>query len=167
MLCGSAFKNKGVQPLLDAVVDLLPSPMDIPPVQGWTPDRSAVQTRKAEDKEPFSALVFKIMTDPFVGQLAFFRVYSGSLNTGSYVYNSTKQARERLLDHVLGVGDTPEHAVGNVQHVLPVVPPRLGKALVLRWRRLHHAISCLEATSSRRSSSPERDMSRIGARPRR
>src|SRR3989449_6665092 len=96
VLCGSAFKNKGVQPLLDAVVGYLPSPADIPPVQGLTPDRSAVQTRKANDKEAFSALVFKIMTDPFVGQLSFFRVYSGSLNTGSYVYNSTKQTRERI-----------------------------------------------------------------------
>src|SRR5690242_16535581 len=96
VLCGSSFKNKGVQPLLDAVVGYLPSPIDIPAVQGWTPDRSAVQTRKADDKEPFSALVFKIMTDPFVGQLAFFRVYSGHLNTGSYVYNSTKQTRERI-----------------------------------------------------------------------
>jgi elongation factor G len=96
VLCGSAFKNKGVQPLLDAVVNFLPSPVDIPPVQGWTTDRSAHETRKAEDKEPFSALVFKIMTDPFVGQLAFFRVYSGRLDTGSYVFNSTKQARERV-----------------------------------------------------------------------
>src|SRR6185369_8504362 len=91
VFCGSAFKNKGVQPLLDAVVQYLPSPVDIPPVQGLTPDRSAGLTRKADDKEPFSALVFKIMTDPFVGQLAFFRVYSGRLDTGSYVYNSTKQ----------------------------------------------------------------------------
>jgi elongation factor G len=96
VLCGSAFKNKGVQPLLDAVVNFLPSPVDIPPVQGWTTDRSAVLTRKADDKEPFSALVFKIMTDPFVGQLAFFRVYSGKLDTGSHVYNTTKQARERI-----------------------------------------------------------------------
>jgi elongation factor G len=96
VLCGSAFKNKGVQQLLDAVVDYLPSPLDIPPVQGWKTDRSAEERRKADDKEPFSALVFKIMTDPFVGQLAFFRVYSGKLDTGSYVYNSTKQARERV-----------------------------------------------------------------------
>jgi elongation factor G len=96
VLCGSAFKNKGVQQLLDAVVDYLPSPVDIPPIQGWTPDRSAVQVRNASDKEPFSALVFKIMTDSFVGQLAFFRVYSGSLNSGSYVFNSTKQTRERV-----------------------------------------------------------------------
>jgi elongation factor G len=96
VLCGSAFKNKGVQQLLDAVVAYLPSPADIPPVQGLTTDRERAETRKAEDKEPFSALVFKIMTDPFVGQLAFFRVYSGSLLSGSYVYNSTKQARERI-----------------------------------------------------------------------
>src|SRR5256886_12665369 len=74
VLCGSAFKNKGVQPLLDAVVGYLPSPVDIPPVQGLTTDRSKPEVRKADDKEPFSALVFKIMTDSFVGQLAFFRV---------------------------------------------------------------------------------------------
>jgi len=96
VLCGAAFKNKGVQQLLDAVVNYLPSPVDIPPVQGLTTDRSASETRSANDKEPFSGLVFKIMTDPFVGQLAFFRVYSGSLNSGSYVFNSTKQTRERV-----------------------------------------------------------------------
>jgi elongation factor G len=96
VLCGSAFKNKGVQQLLDAVVDYLPSPIDIPPVQGLTTGRERTEIRKADDKEPFSALVFKIMTDPFVGQLAFFRVYSGSLNSGSYVFNSTKQTRERI-----------------------------------------------------------------------
>ncbi len=96
VLCGSSFKNKGVQPLLDAVVNFLPSPLDIPPVEGMTSDRSAIEVRKVDDKEPFSALVFKIMTDPFVGQLAFFRVYSGSLSTGSYVFNSTKQVRERI-----------------------------------------------------------------------
>src|SRR5439155_25214686 len=96
VLCGAAFKNKGVQQLLDAVVNYLPSPLDIPPIQGLTPDRSAVEVRSPSDKEPFSALVFKIMTDPFVGQLAFFRVYSGSLNSGSYVFNSTKQSRERV-----------------------------------------------------------------------
>jgi elongation factor G len=96
VLCGSAFKNKGVQQLLDAVVNYLPSPLDIPPIQGLTPDRSAAEVRSASDKEPFSGLVFKIMTDSFVGQLAFFRVYSGSLNSGSYVFNSTKQSRERV-----------------------------------------------------------------------
>ena len=96
VLCGSAFKNKGVQQLLDAVVDYLPSPLDIPPIEGLTTDREKTAVRHANDKEPFSALVFKIMTDPFVGQLAFFRVYSGSLLSGSYVYNSTKQTRERI-----------------------------------------------------------------------
>ena len=96
VLCGSAFKNKGVQQLLDAVVNYLPSPLDIPPIEGLTTDKSATEVRHANDKEPFSGLVFKIMTDPFVGQLAFFRVYSGSLNSGSYVFNSTKQSRERV-----------------------------------------------------------------------
>jgi elongation factor G len=96
VFCGSAFKNKGVQPLLDAVVNFLPSPIDIPPVEGFTPDRTSAQSRRADDKEPFSALVFKIMTDPFVGQLAFFRVYSGRLISGAYVHNSTKQRRERI-----------------------------------------------------------------------
>jgi elongation factor G len=96
VLCGSAFKNKGVQQLLDAVVAYLPSPVDIPPIEGLSADRTHPEIRKAEDSEPFSALIFKIMTDPFVGQLAFFRVYSGSMNAGAYVYNSTKQRRERV-----------------------------------------------------------------------
>lgn len=95
VICGSAFKNKGVQPLLDAVVDFLPSPVDIPPVQGTTPDGKQVE-RRASDDEPFSALVFKIMSDPFVGHLAFFRVYSGSLQAGAQVLNATKQKKERL-----------------------------------------------------------------------
>ena len=96
VLCGSSFKNKGVQPLLDAVVDYLPSPLDIPPMTGFTPDRSLQLVRKPDDAEPFSALVFKIMNDPFVGQLAFFRVYSGHLDSGSYVYNTVKETRERV-----------------------------------------------------------------------
>ncbi|HEX4996946.1 MAG TPA: elongation factor G [Terriglobia bacterium] len=96
VLCGSAFKNKGVQTLLDAVVAYLPSPVDIPAVEGLTVDKSATETRPADDKAPFSGLVFKIMTDPFVGQLAFFRVYSGSLSAGAYVFNTTKQRRERV-----------------------------------------------------------------------
>jgi elongation factor G len=98
VLCGSAFKNKGVQPLLDAVVDYLPSPVDIPAITGIDP-RKAEETlveRPAKDDAPFAALVFKIMTDPFVGQLAFIRVYSGVLNAGSTVYNSTKQRNERI-----------------------------------------------------------------------
>jgi elongation factor G len=96
VICGSAFKNKGVQQLLDSVVNYLPSPLDIPSIEGTNPNNSNAETRKADDKEPFAGLVFKIMTDPFVGQLAFFRVYSGSLNSGAYVYNSTKQRRERI-----------------------------------------------------------------------
>jgi elongation factor G len=96
VFCGSAFKNKGVQPLLDGVVDYLPSPADLPPVVGTTQDGSQEIERKAADEEPFSGLVFKIMTDPFVGQLAFFRVYSGMLKSGSYVFNSTKNSRERV-----------------------------------------------------------------------
>ena len=95
-LCGSAFKNKGVQPLLDAIVNYLPSPLDIPPVEGNDPKTQTRVTRKAEDKEPFSALIFKIMTDPFVGHLAFLRVYSGSLKSGSTVFNSVKERQERI-----------------------------------------------------------------------
>ncbi len=93
--CGSSYRNKGVQPLLDAIVDFLPSPLDIPPITGKNP-RGEDEVRKAGDDEPFSALAFKIMADPFVGKLAFIRVYSGTLKTGSYTYNSTKDKRERI-----------------------------------------------------------------------
>ena len=99
VICGTAFKNKGVQPMLDAVVDYLPSPLDIPSVSGTDPDAKEEGTlieRSADDKEPFSALAFKIMTDPFVGQLTFFRVYSGTLTSGSSVINSTKGKTERI-----------------------------------------------------------------------
>jgi elongation factor G len=96
VVCGSAFKNKGVQPLLDAVVDYLPSPLDIPPMPGTNPDNEQPEERPASDTAPFSGLVFKIMTDPFVGQLAFFRVYSGHVESGSAVYNSTKGNTERI-----------------------------------------------------------------------
>jgi elongation factor G len=96
VLCGSAFRNKGVQPLLDAVVAYLPSPLDIPPVKGIDPDSQSPDERPAKDDAPFSALAFKIMTDPFVGTLSFFRVYSGALTAGASVYNSTKGKRERI-----------------------------------------------------------------------
>jgi elongation factor G len=96
VICGTAFKNKGVQPLLDAVIDYLPSPLDVPPVKGLNPDTSAEEERKADDKAPFSALAFKIMTDPYVGQLTFIRVYSGHLKTGDTVYNSGRQKNERI-----------------------------------------------------------------------
>ena len=96
VLCGTAFRNKGVQPMLDAVVDFLPSPVDVPPVKGVEPGTDKVEERPATDDAPFSALAFKIMTDPFVGTLSFFRVYSGSLLSGASIYNSTKSKRERV-----------------------------------------------------------------------
>ncbi|MFH0373729.1 elongation factor G [Streptococcus sp. A22] len=96
VLCGSAFKNKGVQLMLDAVIDYLPSPLDIPAIKGVNPDTDGEEERHASDEEPFAALAFKIMTDPFVGRLTFFRVYSGVLNSGSYVMNTSKGKRERI-----------------------------------------------------------------------
>ncbi|MCI5688942.1 MAG: elongation factor G [Emergencia sp.] len=96
MLCGSAYRNKGVQMMLDAVVDYMPSPVDIPPIKGVNPDTGEEDVRHADDNEPFSALAFKIMADPFVGKLAFFRVYSGTLDSGSYIYNSTKGKKGRI-----------------------------------------------------------------------
>jgi elongation factor G len=96
VLAGSAFKNKGIQPLLDAVIDYLPSPVDVPPVEGANPDTDEVELRRASDDQPFSALAFKIMSDPFVGHVTYIRVYSGVLRSGSYVYNSGKRTRERI-----------------------------------------------------------------------
>ncbi|CAA7600138.1 Ribosomal protein S5 [Acididesulfobacillus acetoxydans] len=96
ILCGSSFKNKGVQPLLDAVVDYMPSPLDVPAIKGVHPETGENDQRHSDDTQPFSALAFKIMADPYVGKLAFFRVYSGVLSSGSYVYNSTKGKRERI-----------------------------------------------------------------------
>ncbi|MBH0231769.1 elongation factor G [Halobacillus yeomjeoni] len=96
VFCGSAFKNKGVQLLIDGVIDYLPSPLDVPPIEGHVPQTEEKVVRKADDKEPFSALAFKVATDPYVGKLTFFRVYSGVLSAGSYVKNSTKDKRERV-----------------------------------------------------------------------
>ena len=96
VLCGSSYKNKGVQPLLDAIIDYLPSPLDIPSIKGISLNSEEEEERHADDNEPFSALAFKIVTDPYVGKLAYFRVYSGSLKAGSYVLNSTKGKRERI-----------------------------------------------------------------------
>ena len=96
VFCGSAFKNKGVQLMLDGVIDYLPSPLDVPAIKGIDPDTEAEVERHASDEEPFSALAFKVMTDPFVGRLTFFRVYSGTLQSGSYVQNATKGKRERV-----------------------------------------------------------------------
>ena len=96
VLCGSSYKNKGVQMLLDAVVDYMPAPIDIPAIKGTVPGTEEETTRPSSDDEPFSALAFKIMADPYVGKLAFFRVYSGTLESGSYVFNSTKGKKERI-----------------------------------------------------------------------
>ena len=96
VVCGTSYKNKGVQKLLDAIVDYLPSPLDIPPVEGVDPKTGETETRPASDEAPFSALAFKIMTDPYVGKLAFFRVYSGTVNAGETVINATKGQRERM-----------------------------------------------------------------------
>ncbi len=96
VLCGTSYRNKGVQPLLDAVVDYLPSPVDVPPVKGTSKNKGEEIERAASDDEPFAALAFKVMVDPFVGRLVFFRVYSGCVKSGSYVYNATKGKRERI-----------------------------------------------------------------------
>src|SRR4026207_1773667 len=96
VICGASFKNKGVQPMLDCVVDYLPSPLDIPPMQGVNPDTGETVTREPVSTAPCHALAFKIMNDPFVGQLVFVRVYSGTLNSGSGVYNSTRERKERV-----------------------------------------------------------------------
>ncbi|MCD0951856.1 elongation factor G, partial [Staphylococcus aureus] len=95
VICGTAFKHKGVRKMLDAVIDYLPSPVDVPAIKGTTPDGDETE-RPSSDEAPFSALAFKVMTDPFVGKLTFFRVYSGVLESGSYVQNSSKGKRERV-----------------------------------------------------------------------
>jgi len=94
--CGSSYKNKGVQPLLDAIIDYMPSPLDVPAIKGTNPETGEEEERPSSDDEPFAALAFKIATDPYVGRLAFFRVYSGTLSAGSYVYNANKDKRERI-----------------------------------------------------------------------
>ncbi len=122
VLCGSALKNKGIHQLLDAVVDYLPSPLDVPPVAGRNPNTDEVEARRADESEPFSALVFKIVADPFVGRLAYFRVYSGKLTAGSYVYNSTKGQRERigrlLQMHANHREDVSEVSAGDIAAVV-------------------------------------------------
>src|SRR5699024_435689 len=95
VFCGSAFKNKGVQLLLDAVINYLPAPTDVPPIEGIVPETEEEVTRPSDDDAPFAALAFKVMTDPYVGKLTFFRVYSGTLDSGSYVQNPVKDQRER------------------------------------------------------------------------
>jgi elongation factor G len=122
ILCGSALKNKGVRPLLDAVIDYLPSPLDIPPVTGINPRTEQVEMRHPDPSQPFCALAFKIVTDPFVGKLAFIRVYSGTLKTGSYAYNSTRDQRERVGRlvqlHANERKDIPEVKAGEIAAIV-------------------------------------------------
>lgn len=108
VLAGTALKNKGIQPLLDAVVDLLPSPLDVPAIKGKNPKEEAEEERRTDEDEAFSALAFKVMTDPFVGRLTYFRVYSGKLTSGSYIYNSTKDKKERISRILLMHANTRE-----------------------------------------------------------
>ncbi|HKY38729.1 MAG TPA: elongation factor G [Polyangiaceae bacterium] len=134
VLCGSAFKNKGVQLLLDAVVNFLPSPMDIPPVKGVRPsDETKIEERKADDGAPFSALAFKIMNDPFVGNLTFFRVYSGTLNSGTSVMNTSRGKRERigriLRMHANKREELKECSAGNIYAAVGLRDTRTGDTL--------------------------------------
>ena len=133
VLCGSAFKNKGVQPLLDAVVDYLPSPDDLVEVKGTSVDGETEMVRKISDTDPFSALAFKIMTDPFVGSLTFVRIYSGKLDTGSYIYNSVKDEKERvgrmLLMHANTREDIKEAFAGDIVAVCGLKSTTTGDTL--------------------------------------
>jgi elongation factor G len=135
VLCGSSFKNKGVQQLLDAIVDFLPAPINLPPIKGIVPGTGQEEKRMSSDDEPFSALAFKIMTDPYVGKLTFIRVYSGKLNTGSYVYNSTKDQRERigriLRMHANHREDVNEIYAGDIVAVVGLKKTTTGDTLCL------------------------------------
>ena len=133
VLCGSAFKNKGVQPLLDAVVDYLPSPLDVPAIKGVNPDNGEEVVRKADDKEPMSLLAFKIMDDPFVGTITFCRIYSGVLSSGTGVINSTKERKERigrmLLMHANNREDIKEAYAGDIVALAGLKETRTGDTL--------------------------------------
>ncbi|SHK32167.1 elongation factor G [Thermocrinis minervae] len=122
VLCGSAFKNKGIQPLLDAVIDYLPSPLDLPPVKGINPKTEQEEIRRPLDDEPFCAYAFKVMSDPYAGQLTYIRVFSGKITAGSYVYNATKDKKERvgrlLLMHANSREDVQEAAAGEIVAVV-------------------------------------------------
>ncbi len=135
VLCGSSYKNKGVQPLLDAIVEYMPSPLDVPAIKGTLPGTDEETERHSSDEEPFSALAFKIMTDPYVGKLAFFRVYSGTLKSGSYVYNSTKGKRERigriLLMHANHREEVDEVYAGDIAAAVGLKDTTTGDTLCL------------------------------------
>ncbi|HCL89836.1 MAG TPA: elongation factor G, partial [Candidatus Atribacteria bacterium] len=133
VLCGSALKNKGIQLLLNAIVDYLPSPLDVPPVKGIDPQNEKGIDRLPEDKEPLSSLVFKIMTDPYIGKLSFVRVYSGILKSGTYVYNSTKDFKERInrlvLIHADHKKDVTEIPAGNLGAIIGLKKSTTGDTL--------------------------------------
>jgi len=133
VICGASFKNKGVQPMLDAVVDYLPSPLDVPPIRGLNPETHEVETREASDAAPFSALAFKIMNDAYVGQLVFVRVYSGMLKSGSGVYNSVRDRKERigrlLRMHANKREEITEVAAGDIAAVVGLKDTRTGDTL--------------------------------------
>ena len=133
VLCGSAFKNKGVQPLLDAVVDYLPSPVDVPAIKGTNPDNGEEVTRKSDDSEPMALLAFKIMDDPFVGTITFCRIYSGILQSGTGVVNSTKERKERigrmLLMHANNREDIKEAYAGDIVALAGLKEVRTGDTL--------------------------------------
>jgi len=133
VLCGSALKNKGVQLLLNAIIDYLPSPLDVPPIKGVDPLSGKGIDRLVEDKEPLSSLVFKIMTDPYIGKLSFVRVYSGILKSGSYVYNSTKEFKERInrlvLIHADHKKDVTEIPAGNLGAIIGLKKSTTGDTL--------------------------------------
>ncbi|MGI5851365.1 MAG: elongation factor G [Caldicoprobacterales bacterium] len=135
VLCGSSYKNKGVQPLLDAVIEYMPSPLEVASIKGMIPGTEEETERHSSDEEPFSALAFKIMTDPFVGKLAFFRVYSGTLKSGSYVYNSTKGKRERigriLLMHANHREEVDEVYAGDIAAAIGLRDTTTGDTLCL------------------------------------
>jgi elongation factor G len=140
VLCGASFRNKGVQPLLDAVVDYLPSPLDLPPVEGKNPKTAQTEQRRADEREPFSALVFKIMADPYVGQLAYFRVYSGAMDSGSYIFNSTRGAKERigrlLRMHANKREEIKRVAAGDIAAAVGLRNAKTGDTLCLESRPL-------------------------------
>jgi elongation factor G len=135
VICGSSYKNKGVQPLLDAVINYLPSPLDVPPMHGFVPDTEEEVVRLADEKAPFSALAFKIMGDPYVGKLTYVRVYSGTMESGSYVYNSTKGKRERigrvLRMHANHREEVKEFSAGDIVAVVGLKNTTTGDTLCL------------------------------------
>ena len=152
ILNGSAFKNKGVQPMLDAVVDFLPSPIDLPPTQGTKPGKDEVIERKPSDDEPFSALAFKILTDPYVGKLTYLRVYSGTLEKGDTVVNTTKGSKKErlgrlLLMHANNREDLDTIRTGDIVAAVGLKQVTTGDTLSAR---------STSPSSSRRSSSPSR-----------